>query len=447
MNFFKFPDDFIFGVATSAYQIEGAIDEDGRKPSVWDTFCNEPGRIYNNDTGKVACDHYHLYKQDVALMKELNINGYVFTISWPRIFPDGEEKPNPKGIDFYNRLVDELIKNDIKPFATLFHWDLPQTLQDKYGGWKSKEVSKLFAEYAAYTAEKLKDRVEYWITMNEISCFTILAHRYDYHAPGGILPEKVVNQTVHNALLGHGLALKAIKEISSKLKVGLVENLNMVWPVYEVEKHIQAAKKAFYEKNQQILFPVMTGKYSCQWLEQLGSDAPEFTDYELKIIGEKMDFIGYNMYTGECVRYAENEKGFEVIPYPEYYPKTYMGWPITPKAIYASLKFSKEFFGDIPVYITENGIATKDIETRKGEVLDIDRIEFHRQHLEQIARAINEGINLKGYFIWSLLDNFEWTYGYEKRFGIVRVNFSSQKRTIKLSGEYYRDVIRKKKVL
>lgn len=443
----NFPVDFLFGVSTSAYQIEGAASEDGRGLSVWDTFSKLPGRTWNNDNGDIACDHYHRYKEDVKLMKELNLDAYVFTISWPRIFPAGDGKPNPKGIDFYQKLVDELLKYDIIPFATLFHWDLPQALQDKYGGWKSKDVSKLFADYTAYVVEKLKDRVEYWITINEISCFTVLAHRYDIHAPGGREPEKIVNQTVHNALLGHGLAVKAIREISGSLKVGLVENLNMVWPVYEIKPHIQAAKKAFYDKNQQILFPVMSGKYSEEWLKKLGGDVPDFNEDELRIIGQRMDFIGYNMYTGEVVRHSENEAGYETLSYPLNFPKTYMQWPITPKAIYSSLKFSKEFFGDIPIYITENGMAGKDIETRNGEVLDIDRIEFLRQHLEQVARALQEGINVKGYFVWSLLDNFEWAEGYDKRFGLVRVNFWSQKRTIKLSGEYYRDVIKKRMVL
>ncbi|MGC8765454.1 MAG: GH1 family beta-glucosidase, partial [Brevinematia bacterium] len=448
MEVLTFPKDFIFGVSTSAYQIEGAADEDGRGPSVWDTFSKLPGRTWNNDNGDKACDHYHRYVEDIKLMKELNLDAYVFTISWPRIFPEGEGKPNPKGIDFYERLVDELLKNDIKPFATLFHWDLPQALQDKYGGWKSKDVSKLFSDYTAFVVDKLKDRVEYWITINEISCFTILAHKYDIHAPGGIEPEKIVNQTVHNALLGHGLAARIIHEISSKLKVGLVENLSMVWPVYEEEKHINAARKAFYDKNQQILFPAMRGKYSEEWLKKIGKDAPDFNEEELKIIGERMDFIGYNMYTGEVVRHKDNEDGYEVFPYPQYFPKTYMGWPITPKAIYACLKFSTEFFGnEIPIYITENGMAAKDVETKDGEVLDIERIEFLRQHLEQVARALNEGINLKGYFVWSLLDNFEWAEGYDKRFGLVRVNYSSQKRTIKLSGEYYRNVIKSRRVL
>jgi len=444
---FEFPKDFIFGTATAAYQVEGGVNEDGRGLSTWDVFSRLPGRVWNNDNGDIACDQYHLYKEDVKLMKELNLDAYRFSIAWPRVFPEGKGKPNPKGLDYYERLIDELLKNNIKPFVTLFHWDLPQKLQDEYGGWKSKEVSKIFADYCEYVVGKLKDRVEFWSTINEIGCFTVLAHKFDKHAPGGIEPDKVVNQTVHNALLGHGLALKVIKSIAPKAKVGLVENLAMCYPVYEEEQHIQAAKKAFYDRNQQILFPAMTGKYSEKFLKSAGNNAPEFNDEEMKLIGGKMDYIGYNMYFGYPVRYAENEDGYEYLPIPEFFPKTYMGWVITPKALYASLFYSKEFFGDIPIYITENGMAAKDVETKNGEVLDIDRLEYLRMHLTEVARAIKDGINVKGYFVWSLLDNFEWSYGYDKRFGIVRVNYSNQKRTIKLSGEFYRDVIKYRKVL
>ncbi|MGC8765854.1 MAG: GH1 family beta-glucosidase [Brevinematia bacterium] len=448
MSLFSFPEDFIFGTATASYQVEGAVNEDGRGESVWDRFCRLPGRVWNNDTGDVACDQYHLYKEDVKLMKELNLNAYRFSIAWPRIFPTGEGKPNPKGLDYYHRLIDELLKNDIKPFVTLFHWDLPQALEEKYGGWRSKEVSKLFADYSAYVVKNLRDKVEFWSTINEISCFTILAHLYDKHAPGKIESSKVTNQTVHNALLGHGLALKAIRENGNdKTRAGIVENLWMAWPVYEEERHINAAKKAFYDRNQQILFPFMTGRYSEKWLKEVGENAPEFTEEEMKLIGGKLDFVGLNMYMGHPVRFKENKDGYEILSFPSNFPKTYMEWPITPKAVYASLKFTKEYFGDIPIYITENGMAGKDVETKEGEVLDIDRLEYLRMHLEMVSRAIMDNIPVKGYFIWSLLDNFEWSYGYDKRFGIVRVNYSNQKRTIKLSGEYYRDVTKHRRVL
>ncbi len=448
MSFFTFPKDFIFGTATASYQVEGAVNEDGRGLSVWDTFSRLPGRIWNNDIGDVACNQYHLYLEDIKIMKELGLDAYRFSIAWPRVFPYGEGKPNQKGLDYYHRLIDELLKNNIKPFVTLFHWDLPQSLQDKYGGWKSKEVGKLFADYSAYVVNNLKDKVEYWSTMNEICCFTILAHVYDKHAPGGIENKKVSNQTVHNALLGHGLALRAIRESGNKKTiVGTVENPLLSWPIYENEKHISAAKKAFYNRNQQILFPLMTGKYSEEWLNEMGENAPEFTEEEMKIIGGRLDYLGLNIYMGYPIRYSENENGYEIVPLPSNFPKTYMDWGITPKALYSTLKFVNEFFGNIPLYITENGMAAKDLETKNGEILDIDRVEFLRIHLEMVSRAISENIPVKGYFVWSLLDNFEWSHGYDSRFGIIRVNYSNQKRTIKLSGEYYRDVIKNRRVL
>lgn len=445
---FTFPKDFIFGAATASYQVEGAVNEDGRGLSVWDTFSRLPGRIWNNDNGDVACDQYHLYKEDINLMKELGLDAYRFSIAWPRVFPLGEGKPNAKGLDYYNRLIDELLKYDIKPFVTLFHWDLPQALEDKYGGWRSKELPKIFSEYVAYVVNNLKDKVEYWATMNEISCFTILAHKHDKHAPGKIESEKVTNQTVHNALLGHGYGVQTIRENGgSKAKVGIVDNPHVSWPVYEEKEHIEAAKKAFYKYNQQILFPIMTGKYSENWLKYVSENTPDYSEEEMKIIGSPLDYVGLNIYSGHLIRKGDNEDGFEELKYSDNYPKTYMDWPITPKAFYASLKFFKEYFGDITFYITENGMAAKDIETKDGEILDIERVEFLRQHLEMASRAISDGVNLKGYFVWSLLDNFEWSHGYDKRFGIVRVNYANMKRTIKLSGEFYRDVIKKREVL
>ena len=296
-NLFTFPKDFIWGAATASYQIEGAANEDGRGPSVWDTFCRQPGRIANNDTGEKACDHYHLYKEDVQLMKKTGLKAYRFSIAWPRIFPKGEGKINQKGIDFYNRLIDELLKNDITPFVTLFHWDLPQALEDRYGGWRSKEVSRLFSEYAEVVTKHYSDRVENWITINEIMCFTILAHKLDVLAPGKREPDKVTNQTVHNALLGHGLAVNAIRQ-SAKLapRIGIVENLVATWPLHDTQEHIDAARKAWIDKNQQRLFPLFTGRYSDELLHELGPDTPEYTPEEMKIISSQCDFIGYNYY-------------------------------------------------------------------------------------------------------------------------------------------------------
>lgn len=448
MSSFSFPKDFLWGASTASYQVEGAFNEDGRGLSVWDKFARRPGKTLNNDNGDRACDHYHLYKEDVALMKELGLNAYRFSIAWPRIFPEGEGKVNLKGIDFYSKLVDELLKAGIEPFATLYHWDMPQVLEDKYGGWRNKEVSKIFADYSALMADKLSDRIKFWSTMNEIFCFTTLAHAFDVHAPGKIESSKVINQTVHNALLGHGLAVSAIRaSANNKVSVGIVEVPAHTLPVYDSKEHIAAASKAWSDKNQQILFPLMTGTYSRGFSNRAGKDMADFTEEEMKLISQKLDFIGYNFYYGDPVRASDNEAGYEIIPITKSYPKSEMNWGITPKALYYTLKHSRDYFPDVPMFISENGIACDDNETDEGEILDIDRLEYLRTHLEMCSGAIKDGMNLKGYFLWSLMDNFEWAWGFTKRFGIVRVNYANMARTVKLSGKYYSSVIKAGRVL
>ncbi|MBI4979915.1 MAG: beta-glucosidase [Spirochaetes bacterium] len=445
---YTFPKDFVWGAATASFQVEGATEEDGRGKSTWDAFCARPGKVVNNDTGERACDHYHRIKDDVALLKNLGVNAYRFSLAWPRIMPAGEGKVNSKGLDFYNGLIDELLRANITPYVTLFHWDLPLALEEKYGGWKSKETAKRFAEFAAVVTQKYSDRVKNWMTINEIMCFTIMAYRDDRHAPGGKENAKTVNQSVHNALYGHGLAMQAIREhAKTKPRVGLVENLATVWPVWHSDEHIAAAKKAFRDMNLSRLFPVFEGGYDEAYISKLGPDAPGYTLDEMKVIGAPMDFIGYNIYSGTPVRHADNEAGYETVPVPADFPKTDMGWPITPKTMYYTMQFTKEYFKDIPVYITENGMAAADVERDNGEVLDLGRLEYIRTHLEQLSKAVNEGMNLRGYFVWSLMDNFEWAFGYTKRFGIVRVNYATMQRTPKLSAQYYSDVIKANRVL
>jgi beta-glucosidase len=445
---YTFPGDFLWGAATASYQVEGAVNEDGRGMSVWDAFVRKPGKIINSDTGDRACDHYHLYREDVALMKELGLKSYRFSIAWPRIFPEGDGKLNLKGLDFYSRLTDALLNAGIEPFATLFHWDMPQSLEDRYGGWRNKAVSQLFADYAGLVAGRLSDRIKFWTTMNEIICFTWLSYGTGRHAPGILEPQKIVNQIIHNAILGHGLAVSAVRaSAKDKVNVGLVDVPAHAWPVYDTKDHIEAASKAWKHRNQYILFPVMTGGYSHEFIDGQGPDMATFTPEEMKTIGTRLDFIGYNFYYGDAVRSSKNEYGYELLPVPKSYPKTDMDWIISPKSLYYTLKHSKEYFPEIPIYITENGIACSDIETADGEVLDIDRIEYIRNHLAMCSKAISEGVNLKGYFLWSLMDNFEWAWGYSKRFGIVRVNYSNMARTIKQSGRYYSEVIKAGKVL
>lgn len=449
MESFVFPSNFIWGAATAAFQIEGATTEDGRSESTWDAFCKRPGKIANNNDGRYACDHYHRYTEDVALIKSLGIPAYRFSTAWPRILPEGEGKVNQKGIDFYCRLVDELLNAGITPYITLFHWDLPQILEDNYGGWRSKETAARFADYAAVVVNALSDRVEHWMTINEIKCFTDYAYREDRHAPGTFQPEQICRQAMHNALLGHGLAMNAIRETAKKTpKVGIVENLHTFNPVFETDEHVEAAKRMFEYANRDILFPLFEGKYRDDFLKEMGDTAPVFTDEEMNVIGAKMDFIGYNIYTAWPVRSADNALGAETIPYAKGYPLTHMDWPIADDALYYAARFTKDFFGDIPIYITENGMAADELkETNENEILDVGRVNYLRGYLRGLHRAIEKGANVKGYFVWSLLDNFEWEWGYARRFGIIRVNYATFERTVKLSGTYYSNVIRANRVL
>jgi beta-glucosidase len=450
MNHFKFPDDFQWGAATSSYQIEGAFDEDGKGLSTWDVFSRRPGKIANNDNGDISCDHYHLYKEDVKIMKELGLKAYRFSISWPRVLPTGEGQVNRKGLDFYSNLIDELLKAGIVPFVTLFHWDFPQALEDKYGGWRNKDVSKLFADYSAVIAREFSDRVKNFTTINEIECHTIIAHKKDFnerHAPGKTESDKVVNQIVHNALLGHGLACQAIRANgASDVKVGYVDNPKFFIPIDRSEENLNATFKAFEAINSQILFPIMKGKYSDYYLNKEAGNLPEYTDEEMKIISTPLDYIGYNYYAASYVKASQNEKGFEIVECPKDFPKNSLNWPITPTGIYYMFVFHKRYFDNIPVYITENGYATHEDETA-ADIYDMGRVEYLREHLQMISLSIKEGANVKGYFAWSLFDNLEWACGFSEKFGIVGVNFSNRKRTLKLSAGYYKEVIKNNSVI
>ena len=446
-NKHQFPKDFIWGAATASYQIEGAYNEDGRGMSTWDTFSRIPGKVVNADNGDVACDHYHRYKEDVALMKEMGLKNYRFSIAWPRILPEGEGEINRKGLKFYSDLVDELLAAGIEPLVTLFHWDLPQSIQDKYDGWASRKTAELFADYTRIVVQALGDRVKRWATINEIMCFTIVAHNQDRHAPGGRRDAAYTNQTVHNALLGHGMALKVIKEECPDAKVGIVENLQAPWPYYQSEEDIEAARKAWKEMNAQRLFPLFTGRYEPNDFAMYEGPLPEVEDGDMELISQPLDYIGYNFYSHPAVRKADNEAGYETVPIPEAYPRTDMGWPITPEALYWALIFTKDYFGDIPVYIAENGMAAADQVEEDGSVQDTDRVEYLRNHLRACHRAIEDGANLKGYYVWSFMDNFEWSFGYSKRFGIIRVDYDTQKRTVKESGRFYSRVITENRVL
>ncbi len=453
----QFPADFAWGAATAAYQIEGAATQAGRKPSVWDSFSATPGRVLNGDTGAVACDHYHRYKEDVKLMAALGIKHYRFSISWPRILPDGRGAVNQAGIDFYQQLVDCLLAHDITPHATLFHWDSPQALEDRYGSWRSREIANDFAEYASVVASRLGDRIQHWMTINEIFCFTHIGYGVEQvppHAPGTVVDSlKEVWQTSHHALLAHGMACQAIRTASPvPCSIALVDNFVPTLPIAETPEHIAAAQQAFHVNgtNGGIVEPALTGAYSPALLEQLGPNAPDIAEGDLAIIHQPLDAFGFNNYSGVYVRAIDQAPGYEFIDFPTSYPKLHMPWLFfTPDSTYWGIRHVSETLQrpDLPIYITENGCAVEDKINANGEVLDIDRILFLRHYLRSAQRAIQEGYPLKGYFVWSLMDNFEWAWGYDRRFGITYVDYATQQRIPKASAHWYATCIRENAIV
>ncbi len=448
-NYYEFPQGFKWGCATAAYQIEGGATADGRGPSIWDTFSHKPGNVYHNETGDVADDDYHLYKEDVRLLKSLGAKIYRFSVSWPRVFPQGTGQPNPKGMDFYKRLVDELRASEIEPFCTLFHWDLPQALQDKYGGWQSRETSKAFAEYAGYVAGQLADKVNYFFTMNEFSSFIDIGYRDGRFAPGLKLAPGPLNQTRHNAVLAHGMAVQAIRaKAKPGTKVGVAENASAPVPVIETEEHVKASTKAMRELNAPYLTVILDGKYTENYLQSAGSDAPKFTPEDMKIIGSPLDFVGLNVYTPVYVRADDSPQGFAVVKNPSSYPHMASPWlDIGPEALYWSPRHVGEIWNVKEMYITENGTSSADVLTPDGQVYDTDRIMYLRNYIKSLHRAVKEGFPVRGYFCWSLMDNFEWADGYNLRFGLYYVDFKTQKRYPKLSAHFYKELIARNAVV
>ena len=440
----RFPEGFLWGCATAAYQVEGAAQEDGRGRSIWDVFSHSPGRIRNDDTGDVAVDQYHRYREDIEWMKWLGLKAYRFSIAWPRVLPDGEGKPNPKGLDYYERLADALLAAGIQPWPTLFHWDLPQALQEKYGGWQSRETALRFADYAALMARRLSDRITNWFTINEFVCFTDLGYRQTQFPPALILPPQQANQVRHHAVLAHGLAVSALRSHANRpIRVGLAENAQIPVPVIETAEHIEASRKAIRVLNAPFLTAVLEGRYLEAYLAQCGPDAPRFTDEDLRAIGAPLDFVGLNAYSPSVVKADPSQpEGFSIIPWPESYPRMHMPWLyFGPQLLYWAPRLVKEVWNVSEVYITENGCAADDRLNLKGEVEDLDRVMFLREYLIGAWRAAAEGWPLRGYFLWSLLDNFEWAWGYSRRFGILYVNYRTLERIPKRSAHFYREVI------
>ncbi len=440
----SFPAGFLWGTSTSAYQIEGAAQEDGRGPSIWDTFSHVKANSARGENGDVADDHFHRYREDVGLMRGLGTNAYQFSVSWSRIFPAGRGAANPRGWDFYDRLLDALLEAGIRPFCTLYHWDLPEAMM-AVGGWQSRETAKAFADYAGFAAKHLSDRVKNFITVSEISQFVDAGYRYGTDAPGLRLPLAQVTQVTHNVLLGHGMAVQAIRaNAAAETNVGIADNAASTCPVIETPENIAASRVAYREENARTLTAILEGRYTDIYLKNLGADAPKFTAEEMKIIGSPLDFVGLNIYDPTWIRAAVNDRGYEVIDMPLTYPRMSALWlAIGPEGMYWSPKHLHELWGVKAIYITENGAAAVDTPTTTGEVLDVARVMFLRNYLTQLLRGTSEGIPVKGYFLWSLLDNFEWGDGYDMRFGITYVDFKTQKRTVKLSGEFYREVIRR----
>lgn len=438
------------GTATASYQVEGAANEDGRGKTVWDTFSHTPGKVLNNDTGDVACDFYHKYKEDIQLMKSLNVQSYRFSIAWSRIFPDGAKTPNQKGIDFYNRLVDELLAKGIKPFATLFHWDLPQALEDKNKGWLSLDTSKAFADYAGFMAEKLSDRVNHFFTLNEMWTFVELGYGIGIHAPGLTLAPAALNQLRHNVVLAHGLSVQAIRaKGKTGTKVGVAENVKVAIPFYESPENIKAAEAATRELNAGYMTVIMEGKYTDAFLKKAGANAPKFTPEELKIISTPTDFCGINIYNPECyVQAASNDMGYEIFPFAKSHPSSTSPWEkLGPETLYWGARHVNKLWNAKEIYITENGYSSTDELAPDNRIYDTDRIMFMRSYLSQLQRATREGVPVKGYFYWSLIDNFEWAVGYGTRFGLVHMDYKTLKRTPKLSAEYFKAMAKENAVL
>jgi len=458
----SFPKGFQWGVATSAYQIEGAWDEDGKGLSIWDTYAHTPGNIANDDNGDVANDHYHRYAQDVALMEGIGATAYRFSIAWPRIFPEGTGSPNRKGLDFYQRLLDELSNAGIEPFVTLYHWDLPQALQDRYGGWRSVDTANAFAEYAGYVAEHLGDRVRHFFTINEFASFVEGGYQgltvrvgggKEVHlgaAPGLSLSDSELRQVRHHAVLGHGLAVQAIRARGpAGTKVGFAENIRVAVPLMDTPEYVAAAEKATRERNAGYMTVMLEGRYTDEYLAEAGNGSPRFTDEELRTISSPVDFVGINVYKpGWYVEPSDQPPGYHDIPVNASHPKMFSSWHVfDPEVLYWAPRQMQSIWGATSIYITENGCGASDQVADDGRVYDSDRVMFLRACLGQLQRATAEGVPVDGYFLWSAQDNFEWMDGYGTRFGLIYVDFDTLERTPKLSAEWFREASRRNAVV
>ena len=437
---YRFPPGFHWGAATSAYQIEGSPLADGAGPSIWERFAHTPGMMANGDTGDVACDHYHRYKDDVQLMRALGLQGYRFSIAWARVLPEGTGRINQKGLDFYSRLVDELLENGIEPNATLFHWDLPAALDDR-GGWLNRDIAHWFAEYASVMYKALDGRVKRWTTLNEPWVVTDGGYLHGALAPGHRSKYEAPIAT-HNLMRASGAGIQAYRA-EGKHEIGVVFNIEPKYPASDSPEDIAATRRAHAYMNEQFADPALLGSYPPELKEIFGPAWPDFPEDDFKLTRQKVDFVGLNYYTRAVVKNDPNAYPLKAVPVKQpntTYTET--GWEVHAQGFTDMFTWFKDRYGDIPVYVTENGSAFYDAPVAEGDIVqDPLRSSYLRQHLKAMHHAIEQGVNVKGYYAWSLLDNLEWSLGFAKRFGLYHVDFATQKRTPKATAKLYASVI------
>ena len=438
----RFADDFLWGAATSAYQVEGSPLAEGAGPSTWHRFCHLPGRIWNGDTGDVTCDQYRRSESDVRLMQELGLNAYRFSISWSRVLPEGHGRVNGRGLDFYHRLIDALLQHGIQPFVTLYHWDLPAALDDR-GGWLARDSASWFADYARLVFEAFDDRVRFWTTLNEPWVVADAGYLHGVHAPGhaDLFEAPLVSL---NLLRAHASAVEVYRAYG-RHKIGIVVNLEPKYPASNRPEDVAATARAEAYMNRQYLDPIFFGTYPKALHEIFGKAWPEVSDTDLTRIRKAIDFLGINYYTRAVTREDPTASPTRAAAVHQCgSPHTELGWEVYPQGLTDTLLWVRSRYGRLPLYVTENGAAFADPPVAREGLVDLARLDYHRAHLRAAEAAIRDGVDLRGYFAWSLLDNFEWTWGYSKRFGIVHVDFQTQQRTPKASARFYSTVIRTK---
>ena len=441
----SFPPDFVWGAAAASYQIEGAADADGKGPSVWDMFCKKPGTVWRGQSGDVACDHYHRFREDVGLMQSIGLQAYRLSISWPRVLPQGTGAVNERGLAFYDQLVDALLEARVEPYVTLFHWDFPLALYHR-GGWLNRDSAAWFAEYADSVVRKLGDRVSNWMTLNEPQVFVGAGHSEGRHAPGDKLRFAEVLRAAHHVLLAHGMAVQAIRAGSPKpCRIGFAPVATIKYPHTETPENVALAREKTFAIDTRTTWsntwwndPVFLGRYPEDGLELYASELPEIQAGDLKLIAQPLDFFGVNIYQGTPV--SAGARGGAEVAHPVGHPLTGFDWAVTPDAMYWGTRFLHERYNK-PLVITENGVSCRDWLSLDGQVHDPQRIDFTQRYLLSLHRAIEEGIPVGAYFHWSIMDNFEWAQGYKERFGLIFVDYTTGRRTLKDSASWYRRVI------